>query len=275
MLDILQAPNHVAAFRLSADVTKADYERLITEVQAKLQNHARIAIYTELFEPVQLTLPALFTDLRYGLTKLGEWSRFARVALVTDKGWASGLMRAVSPLLPNIEARAFPGSARDAALAWASQPLPPPHALRMIATTRPDTYALVWNGRIRPEDMEQVLGVLRGELEAHISVRVLFRIADMGGIDPRAIFKPAWFRVKLLAWRKIERYAVVGGPSWLERYVKLVDHITNVDFRYFTLAQEADAWAWLEAQPTLAAKSAGGQAEAVTTANTRSTLQYD
>jgi hypothetical protein len=277
MLDILPAPNHVAAFRLSGDVTKADYDRLVAEAEAKLQNNPRIAVYTELAEPMHMTLPALLTDLRYGLTKLGQWRRFARVALVTDKAWAGALMRVVGPCLPDIESRAFRSTERDAALTWAGQPQPRPAALRMIATTRPDTYAIVWNGRIKPADVEQVLGVLRGEFEAHMSVRLLFRIEDMGGIEPAAAFNPALFRMKLLGWRKIERYALVGGPSWLERYVKFARTISNIDLRHFTLAQEAEAWSWLEAQPTAAAKSAGGQAEAVSNANTRggSPLQYD
>ena len=277
MLDILQAPNHVAAFRFSGDVTKADYERLIAEVQAKLQIHPRVTVYTELAEPVRITLPALLTDLRYSLTKFGEWRRFARVALVTDKAWPGSLMRVVSPFLPDIEARAFRSTERDAALVWANQAQPRPPALRMIATTRPDTYAVLWNGRIRPTDIEHVMGVLRAELEAHISVRVLVRIEDMGGIEPGALFKPAWLRVKLLGWRKIERYAIVGGPSWLERYIKLARNVSSVDLRYFALAQEAEAWTWLEAQPTTTAKSAGGQAEAVANANARSgsTLRYD
>jgi hypothetical protein len=277
MLDILQAPNHVAAFRLSADITKADYDRIIADVEAKLQSPPQIAIYTELAEPVHMTLPALLTDIRYSLTKVGQWRRFARVALVTDKLWASGLMRLFGPWLPDIEARAFRSPEREAALAWASQPLPRPPALRMLATTRPDTYAVVWNGRIKPADIEQVLGVLRTELEAHISVRVLARIEDMGGIEPVALFKLSLMRVKLLGWRKIERYAIVGGPSWLERYVKLAQRVTHIDFRHFAQAQESEAWTWLEAQPTTSAKSAGGQAEAVTNANARtsSTLRYD
>jgi hypothetical protein len=277
MLDILQAPNHVAAFRLSADITKADYDRLMAEVEGKLHNHPHIAVYTELAEPVHMTLPALLTDVRYGLTKLGQWRRFARVALVTDKAWASGLMRAAAPWLPGIEARAYRSSEREAALSWVGQALPPPPALRMIATTRPDTYALVWNGRIRAADMDQVLGVLRSELEAHMSTRMLVRIEHMGGIEPAALLKSSVVRVKLLGWRKIERYALVGGPAFLARYVRLVRRFTNIDIRHFTSAQESDAWTWLEAQPTSAAKSAAGQAEAVTQANARSgsSMRYD
>ncbi|HKP55664.1 MAG TPA: STAS/SEC14 domain-containing protein [Polyangiales bacterium] len=271
MLDILQAPNHVAAFRLSGDVTKADYDRIVVETEAKLQSNPRIAVYTELVEPMHMTLAALYTDLRYALSKVGQWRRFARVALVTDKAWASSLMRLFGPWLPDIEARSFHSAERDHALAWAGQPQPRPPALRMIATSRPDTYAMVWNGRIKPEDIEQVLGVLRTEFEAHMSVRVLVRIEDMGGIEPAALLKPGLLRVKLLGRRKIERYAIVGGPSWLERYLGFAKRISNVEVRYFPLAQEADAWAWLEAQPSGTAKSAAGQAEAVN----RSTLRYD
>ena len=118
MLDILPAPNHVAAFRLSGDITKADYDRIVVETEAKLQSNPRIAVYTELIEPMHMTLAAVYTDLRYTLSKIGQWRRFARVALVTDKAWASGLLRLVGPWLPDIEARSFHSAERDPALAW-------------------------------------------------------------------------------------------------------------------------------------------------------------
>jgi hypothetical protein len=47
----------------------------------------------------------------------------------------------------------------------------------------------------------------------------------------------------------MERYAIVGGPTWLERYVGFVRSWTKVEVRYFDGAAEDDAWSWLEARP--------------------------
>jgi hypothetical protein len=279
MLDILQAPGHVAAFRLSGDVTTQDYDRMFAELEARLKQHARIAVYAELSEPTHVRLSAIIRDFRFSLAKLGEWHRFARMALVTDKDWAAGLVRGVATWLPNIELRVFAGCERGAALAWTAelQPqVPPGAALRMIPTTRPDTYAFAWNGRISRDDVDRVLGVLKTELESHISVRLLARIEDMGGMELQALIKAAASRVKLLGMRKIERYAIVGGPGWLDRYVAIARAVTGLDMRHFPQDEERVAWTWLEAQPAAKEDSASGQAEAVSEANTRNTAaRYD
>lgn len=258
MLDILQAPNFVAAFRLSNDITKQDYDRIIAEVESRLQQHPRIAIYVELSGPAHITMTALVTDLRYALAKVGQWRRFARVALVTEKGWARGLMQLSAAFMSGIEGKVFATADRDRALEWVSSLRPDgprQPALRLIATSRPDTYGVIWNGRITTEDVDAVIGTLRGELESHISVRMLVRIEDLGGIEPMAAFRSGVLRAKLLGIRKIERYAVVGGPRWLERYASTIAKLSGIDMRHFAADRERDAWAWLDAQPGPAEQS--------------------
>ncbi len=270
MLEILQAPNHVAAFRFANDVTAQDYDRVRAEVESRLKLSPRIAVYAELAEPVHFNAGALWTDLRYAFAKRAEWKRFARVAIVSEKAWIKAMAHAFDPFLAEIESRTFASHERAAALTWASEfrpDVPRQSALRLIATTRPDTYAFVWNGKVTRSDVEHVLGVLKAELESHISVRVLGRIEHMGGIELPALLKSTLFRVKLLGVRKIERYAVVGGPSWLPYYVRAAAQLTSVNMRHFTNDREQDAWSWLEAQAVTPAESAAGQAQAVAAAN--------
>jgi hypothetical protein len=119
----------------------------------------------------------------------------------------------------------------------------------LIRTSRPDTYGIAWNGKITRADVEHVLGVLRGELESHISVRLLVRIERMGGFEPTALFQSALVRAKFLGIRKVERYAIAGGPAWLDRYAAIMGRITGIEMRYFAASKENDAWAWLESRP--------------------------
>lgn len=274
MLEILQAPSHAAAFRLSSEITADDYRRIIAELESRLRLYPRIAVYTELVKPIQVTAQALFEDFRYTFAKRAEWHRFARIAVVTDAATWRTVFRAVQAWIPAIEARTFSPSEREAALAWAAELQPEVEVrsgLQLIATTRPDTYAFVWNGKVTRSDVEHVLGVLKAELESHVSVRLLGRIEHMGGIEIGALLKSSLLRVKLLGLRKIERYAVVGGPSWLPRYADVIRRLTGVEMRYFAADREDDAWVWLEARPVSSAESAGGQAEAVAQANARAT----
>jgi len=67
-----------------------------------------------------LTPEALAKDLRYALSKVGEYGRFARGAIVTDKRWLAEISEFAGRFFPNTEIRAFEPEEHDAALAWAA-----------------------------------------------------------------------------------------------------------------------------------------------------------
>jgi hypothetical protein len=263
MLEILQAPNHVAAFRLSKQVSGQEYDRMIAELEARLRQHPRIAVYAEVSE-LRLSANALRKDVRYAFAKLGQLRRFARAGLVSDQRWLRALTGLIKPLTP-IELRCFASREREQALAWASDfqpdvPLRP--ALRLFATTRADTYGFAWNGRVSRADLTRVVRVLKVEMDSHISVRLLGRLERMDGIDLSALLVSGLLRVKLLGVRKVARYAIVGGPAWMERYVRAMRWLSGVPMRHYPLEREQDAWSWLEAQPAARAHRVGIYLEA-------------
>jgi hypothetical protein len=99
-------------------------------------------------------------------------------------------------------------------------------------------------------DIDDVVKKLEIEFETHMSVRVFARIEHLYGIRPRALFKSSLVRLKLQALRKVERYAIVGDAGWIDRYVAVVSKLTDIELRHFRLAQESEAWTWLEAAPS-------------------------
>jgi hypothetical protein len=121
MMEILPAPDHVAAYRFSGTLTEADLERVIADVETRLARHERIGILFDLTDFEDVTLRAVLKDISYGFGKLGELRRFAREAVITDKKWISGLVKFGDPLVPFVEMRAFAPAEREAALAWASE----------------------------------------------------------------------------------------------------------------------------------------------------------
>lgn len=90
-------------------------------------------------------------------------------------------------------------------------------------------------------------------------MRLLARIEHLEGIARGALFRSALLRLRLLGLRKIERYAIVGGPAWLGRYVRIARALRGIDVRHFPLDREHEAWTWLEAQPASKSDSAGGK----------------
>jgi hypothetical protein len=264
MLEVLQVSGPVVAFRAEGTLSGDDYDRMTAELERQLGAHERIGLFADVSALDSLSFAALARDLQYSLAKLGELHRFEHVAVVSEKSWLRVWAQYAWLLVPKSTVRTFQSSERDAALVWASElkEMPVQHALRWIPTTRPDTYAFVWNGTITDRDVDDVLTKLERELESHISVRMLARIERMGGIRSHALLRSTFMRLKALGLRKVERYAIVARGMWIKRYVDIACRLTTIDMRYFPIEREREAWAWLEAEPSeRAAEPESGQAE--------------
>jgi len=121
MIEILPASNNVLSIRAIGTLTGEDYDRIITEIEAKLEAHDKIGILFDATGFDDMTADALRKDISYSFSKLGEWNRFAKNALITDKQWMKALAKGVAPFLPSIEIKTFDPSERDAAVTWVSE----------------------------------------------------------------------------------------------------------------------------------------------------------
>lgn len=119
MIEVLPAPDHVLAYRLSGHVSAADYDRIIETVEEKLSAHETVGVFADMTGFSDISPEAMMKDFRYSLMKFREWSRFRRAALVTDKAWLKALVSTLDPVIPQVEARAFPPEEREAAMRWA------------------------------------------------------------------------------------------------------------------------------------------------------------
>jgi hypothetical protein len=120
MIEFLPAPDHVVAMRLTGRLTVEEYDRVIAQVEARLGRHETIGLFVDTVGFEDISAEAALKDLRYGLGKIGQWKRFARGAVVTDRRWMRMLVGLADPLLPQMQIRAFEPSQRDEALAWAA-----------------------------------------------------------------------------------------------------------------------------------------------------------
>ena len=120
MIEFLEAPDDVLAVKFRGVLDGAEYDRLSAAIDAKLAVHPRIGVYADAVGFSTIAPEALVKDFRYNLSKLGEWSRFPRAALVTDQPWLKTLVRLADPLFPQFEARAFEPGQETEAMTWAS-----------------------------------------------------------------------------------------------------------------------------------------------------------
>lgn len=119
MYESIPAPAHVAAFRFAGTLTGDDYDRCIAEIETRLAAFRRIGMFCDLTAMTGLTAQALGKDLRYALGKLGEYDRFARAALISERDWLDRVSALAGRLLPDTEVRAFAAGQQAEAIAWA------------------------------------------------------------------------------------------------------------------------------------------------------------
>lgn len=120
MIESLPAPPHVAAFHFTGTLTGEDYDRCIAEIESRLGAYRRIGLYCDLTGFTGLTAEAMTKDLHYGLSKLGEYHRFARGAVVTDREWLGKVSEFAGYFFPHTEIRSFAPGETAAAMAWAA-----------------------------------------------------------------------------------------------------------------------------------------------------------
>ena len=128
MIEILDSPPHVGAYRVAAQLTGEDYDACVANLEMRLARFPRIAVVSDLSDMHGVSLDAVGKDLRYAASKLGEFGRFARAAIVTDKRWLVTVTEFAAHLMPNTEVRTFAQDERALALAWAAELDPNPPA---------------------------------------------------------------------------------------------------------------------------------------------------
>lgn len=118
MVEILGSPKDVVALKITDTLDAEDYQEIIEEIEFKLVNQDKISIYVDLINLNHVTAQAVAKRIAYSIAKIGEWHRFPRVALLSDKSWVSIMYRIFSALIPRVKIRTFDRTAKREALSW-------------------------------------------------------------------------------------------------------------------------------------------------------------
>ena len=109
-------PADAVAVRCSGFVSKADYDQvLVPAVERALETSERIRLYYEVAPDFALITPAaMWEDFRVGTQ---HWTRWKRIAVVTDVAWIRQLVVMFGFLLPGA-VRVFGLAEAAEARAW-------------------------------------------------------------------------------------------------------------------------------------------------------------
>jgi molybdopterin/thiamine biosynthesis adenylyltransferase len=103
-------------------------------------------------------------------------------------------------------------------------------AIKRRASPRPTLLVFEISAKIAKADIEAMAKQIDAAFDAHDKVD----IREALGAQARSI-------------RHVRKYAVVGAPAWARAMIEVSDFLSPVDAKTFDLAEEAEAWAWIEA----------------------------
>lgn len=254
MLKLVPAPDHVIALQLSGKLTGEDIQKYHHILEGKLQQHAQIGIFVDLTGLADMTAKALIEGTKADLHLFRHIKQLNRCAFVADKEWPQTVVACAQQIFPILDLKVFPVAQHEQALQWAAhlhdRPLTTHPAIRFLPTPTANVLAFEIDGLITSEEMPEALKVFEEFFAGHDQVRLLNRMKHFGGFDPTILLQSRLIAMKLSAMRKLERYAIVGAPSWMVTLIAAISPaFADIEMRTFAAEQEDEAWAWLEAEP--------------------------
>jgi|TARA_R100000501_G_scaffold18498_1_gene39541 hypothetical protein len=174
--------------------------------------------------------------------------RLNRVAVVTDKSWVRGAARVESLFFPNIDYETFRLKEQARALAWVCGTEAKPHdaAWRILPMDDPRLAGFEIDRHLSAEDAKAAVADMRAIVDAG-ATRLLGRISHFGGFAPDLMADTKLISGKSDLVGKLEKYAIVGAPDWMEAMAKGVGAFMPVDIRTFDADEESNAVTWLKA----------------------------
>ncbi|MBI0025159.1 STAS/SEC14 domain-containing protein [Bartonella sp. M0187] len=118
-----------------------------------------------------------------------------------------------------------------------------------IKTNRAGAIGFSVNGVLASSDVENLYGLFEAEAEGqnHIDMIVIFKEYD--GIDWESLFNEDTVRIRAEAFKKLRRYAIVGGPSWLNLAIEFFRPFGRIETKWFASENIDKAWDYIGAKP--------------------------
>lgn len=118
-----------------------------------------------------------------------------------------------------------------------------------IKTNRAGAIGFSVNGVLASSDVENLYGLFEAEAEGqnHIDMIVIFKEYD--GIDWESLFNEDTARIRAEAFKKLRRYAIVGGPSWLNLAIEFFRPFGRIETKWFASENIDKAWNYIGAKP--------------------------
>lgn len=250
MLNYLSSSSNVLAIRVRDGLTREDLDGLIERLGTMMDRNPKTHVFVDVdrLEPEYWMTAIEALPRSLGLLRLNH---YGRIAIVSDDRFVRSWSRLESAILPGVHYEIFHADETQRALRWVEGKIDQPHAaaLEFLETNNPLVLAYSIDGTISKTDMDKAIEALQPRLTRELGpISVLGRFGEVDFSHPTSLFNERYFRFKKDVLARVERYAIVGGPAWLQMMVKAIASFVPFELRYFEKAEEDEAWDWLGAR---------------------------
>jgi hypothetical protein len=124
-------------------------------------------------------------------------------------------------------------------------------AIRRRDHPRPTLLAFDIAGKISKADIEDMARRIELAFDTYDRIDILLIMSDFEGLDAGAVFDREALESQIRSIWRVRKYGVVGAPAWARAMIEFSDWLSPVEAKTFDLAEEKEAWAWIDAEPTL------------------------
>lgn len=249
MIDIETLTEQAHRITIMAEFRQADAERLLGFAKQRNAAGGGGHVLIDLTAASAISFSAVTLELAH-LPSLLKWVYgLDRIAIVSDDDWVRTAARLESALLPGVTYEVFAEDEADAARAWVKGKSDSPHggAFREIDLGRSDLIGYELAGRLDREQSLRGIAMIRQRLADSDCRRLMMVISAWHGFDIDQVASRELIAGKLELANMLERYAIVGGPSWLGRIAEAMSVFAKPDIRAFAIEDREAAMAWLAA----------------------------
>lgn len=237
------------AFRMTVieEFRQEDAQQMVEFAETQLRLDAGGHLLIDLTAMTDFTFSAVSVELAHIPTMMKYIYGLDRIAVISDDDWIRTAARLESALLPGVVYQVYDEDEADAALAWITEASEQPHAgaFHEIDLGDPKIAAYELTGRIDREQSERGVAMVRARLEDPDCTRLLLVITNWHGFDLDRLLSREVLNGKLEIARKLERYAIVGGPKWVRGYAEFTGAFVKADIKGFDLEDRQKAIDWL------------------------------
>ncbi len=119
-------------------------------------------------------------------------------------------------------------------------------AIQRRDSPRPTLLVFEISAKITKADIESMAKQVDQSFDQYDKVDMLLIMTDFEGMDADAAFDGEALGAQFRSLSHVRKYGVVGAPGWARAMIEFSDHVSPVDAKTFDLADEAQAWAWIE-----------------------------